>query len=56
MKRCVICSEEREEVSLVQVVPGVWNSFFNFTHICATCQESEAYRKLVKQKKVISSG
>ncbi|HTE17938.1 MAG TPA: hypothetical protein VK689_06115 [Armatimonadota bacterium] len=50
-----MCSAEKPEVSLVQVVPGIWTSYHNFVAICSDCQTSERYTKLVKQKKIIGT-
>jgi hypothetical protein len=52
MRRCVICTRDRDDVSLTRVVPGIWTGFNNFVGICAGCQETEAYQKLLKQKKI----
>lgn len=54
MKRCILCDSDREDVSLVQVVPGIWTNFNNFVGICAECQATEKYKKMVKQKKIVS--
>lgn len=54
MRRCVICLKDSEDVSLTQVVPAAWTSFNNFVGICLRCRETEMYKKLVKQKKVIT--
>ena len=54
MRRCVLCARDREDVSLTRVAPAAWTGFNNFVGICAECQASDAYRKLVKQKKVIT--
>lgn len=54
MRRCVMCNNDREEVSLVQVVPMAWTGFNNYVEVCAQCKESEPFKKLVKQKKIIT--
>ena len=53
MKTCQMCAAEKPEVSLVQVVPATWTSFHNFVAICADCQNSERFAKLLKQRKII---
>ena len=54
MRRCVMCMEDQEEISLIQVVPMTWTGFNNYVEVCAQCQDSEPYRKLLKQKKIIT--
>ena len=54
MRRCVMCMEDQEDVSLIQVVPMTWTGFNNYVEVCAQCQDSEPYRKLLKQKKIIT--
>ncbi len=54
MKRCALCAEDREEVSLLQVKPAGWTSFNNFVEICKECQETAEYKRLVKLKKIIT--
>jgi uncharacterized protein (DUF983 family) len=54
MRRCVICLKDSDDVTLTQVVPASWTAFNNFVCICPRCKETEMYRKLVKQKKVIA--
>ena len=53
MRNCVMCATRKEQVTLVQVVPGAWTGFNNYADICGDCQESERFLKLVKQKKII---
>lgn len=53
MKRCVLCKYEKDVVSMVQVAPATWNGFQNYVDICADCQASELYQKMIKQKKII---
>ena len=54
MKRCTMCFRDREDAPLIQVVPGTWSGFNNFVRVCPACQQSDAYRKLVKQKKIVA--
>ena len=54
MRRCVICATDREDVRLTRVVPGIWTGFNNFVGICAECERTEAYKKLLKQKKILT--
>lgn len=53
MKRCVLCKYEKEVLSMVQVAPATWNGFQNYVDICADCQASETFQKMIKQKKII---
>ncbi|MCC2670959.1 MAG: hypothetical protein K0Q72_3430 [Armatimonadetes bacterium] len=53
MKRCILCKYEKDLVSMVQVAPAGWNGFQNYVDICADCQASETYQKMIKQKKII---
>ena len=53
MRRCVMCMEDQEKVSLIQVVPMTWTGFNNYVEVCAECRDSERYLKLTKQKKII---
>jgi hypothetical protein len=53
MKRCALCKYEKEILSMVQVAPATWNGFQNYVDICADCQASEGYQKMIKQKKII---
>lgn len=53
MKTCVLCESEQPAVSLVQVVPASWTGFHGFVEICAECQASERFQKLIKQKKIV---
>ncbi len=55
MRRCVICLALQEDVRLTRVVPGVWSGFNDFVGICAGCQTSALYLKLVKQKKILAA-
>jgi len=50
-----MCAEDKENVSLVHVAPATWTGFNNFVDICADCQTSERYKKLVKQKKILGA-
>lgn len=52
MRRCIICTTDRDDVTLTRVVPGIWTDFNNFVGICADCQATERYKKLLKQKKI----
>ena len=54
MRRCVICNTDRENVRLTQVVPGIWTGFNNYVGICLACQTTETYKKLLKQKKILT--
>ena len=49
-----MCHTDREDVSLVQVVPMTWTGFNNYVEVCAACRDSDAYKKLAKQKKIIT--
>ena len=53
MRRCVMCMEDQEEISLIQVVPMTWTGFNNYVEVCADCRDSAPYQKLIKQKKII---
>ncbi len=52
MRLCLMCLRDQADVSLVRVVPAAWTGFNNFGGVCAECQASDRYKKLVKQKKI----
>src|SRR5688500_3727607 len=37
MKLCMLCGQEKEEVSTLVVPPATWNQFNNFATVCAEC-------------------
>jgi hypothetical protein len=53
MRRCVLCTRDGEDVTLIQVAPAAWTGFNNFVGVCAECQTSEIFKKRVKQKKAV---
>lgn len=37
MKLCMLCGQEKEQVSTLPVPPATWNQFNNFATVCAEC-------------------
>ncbi len=54
MRRCILCIKDKEDVVLLRVVPAAWTGFNNFAGICGECRASDAYRKMMKQGKILS--
>jgi hypothetical protein len=50
----VLCAKDKDDVTVLQVVPGTWTGFNNFVGICTDCQATDAYKKLLKQKKILT--
>ncbi len=37
MKRCMLCNEDKEDVTMYPVPPATWNGFNNFALACTSC-------------------
>lgn len=43
-RTCAICEKDRDDVSVVQVLPATWNGFNNFSNVCVPCQGSRQFQ------------
>ena len=51
MKHCVICTTDKEDVSVVQVAPATWSGHHDFVQVCAQCLTSRQFQLWAKRKK-----